>query len=130
MPPFEPTAPALIEHVARHYGDHALAVLGDARLTYADAHARSALMAKALLASGVGKGTRVGLLAPNGPDWIIAWLAVARIGAITRDVLRCAAATGATPLSVADGMQVVFHELGLGGPAMTHAELRRFRRSH
>jgi leucine dehydrogenase len=29
---------------------------------------------------------------------------VARIGAITRDVLRCAAATGATPLSVADGI--------------------------
>ena len=29
---------------------------------------------------------------------------VARIGAITRDVLRCAVATGATPLSVADGI--------------------------
>ena len=29
---------------------------------------------------------------------------VARIGAITRDVLRRAAATGATPLSVADGI--------------------------
>ncbi|HWZ68137.1 MAG TPA: hypothetical protein VNW89_09940 [Stellaceae bacterium] len=29
---------------------------------------------------------------------------VARIGAITRDVLRCAAATGATPLSVADAI--------------------------
>jgi glutamate dehydrogenase/leucine dehydrogenase len=29
---------------------------------------------------------------------------VARIGIITRDVLRCAAATGATPLSVADAI--------------------------
>src|SRR6266852_2869482 len=29
---------------------------------------------------------------------------VARIGAVTRDVLRCAAATGTTPLSVADGI--------------------------
>jgi len=29
---------------------------------------------------------------------------VARIGGITRDVLRYAAATGATPLSVADGI--------------------------
>jgi leucine dehydrogenase len=29
---------------------------------------------------------------------------VSRIGAITRDVLSCAAATGATPLSVADGI--------------------------
>jgi acyl-CoA synthetase (AMP-forming)/AMP-acid ligase II len=34
------------------------------------------------LASGVGKGTRVGLLAPNGPAWIIAWLAASRIGAV------------------------------------------------
>src|SRR5437016_4002503 len=36
------------------------------------------------------------------PDAVFA--SVARIGAITRDVLRCAAATGATPLSVADGI--------------------------
>ena len=34
------------------------------------------------------------------PDAVLA--SVARIGAITRDVLRCAAASGATPLSVAD----------------------------
>ena len=34
------------------------------------------------------------------PDALLA--SVARIGAITRDVLRCAAASGATPLSVAD----------------------------
>src|SRR5258707_1362229 len=36
------------------------------------------------------------------PDAVLA--SVARIGAITRDVLGCAAATGATPLSVADGI--------------------------
>ena len=36
------------------------------------------------------------------PDAVLA--SVARIGAITRDVLRCAAASGATPLSVADGI--------------------------
>ena len=36
------------------------------------------------------------------PDAVLA--SVARIGGITRDVLRYAAATGATPLSVADGI--------------------------
>ena len=36
------------------------------------------------------------------PDAVLA--SVARIGAITRDVLRRAAATGATPLSVTDGI--------------------------
>jgi leucine dehydrogenase len=36
------------------------------------------------------------------PDAVLA--SVARIGGITRDVLRYAVATGATPLSVADGI--------------------------
>ena len=36
------------------------------------------------------------------PDAVLA--SVARIGAITRDVLRCAATTGTTPLSIADGI--------------------------
>ncbi len=36
------------------------------------------------------------------PDAVLA--SVSRIGAITRDVLRCAATTGATPLSIADGI--------------------------
>jgi acyl-CoA synthetase (AMP-forming)/AMP-acid ligase II len=32
--------------------------------------------------AGVVKGSRVGLLSPNGIDWVIAW-AAARLGAIT-----------------------------------------------
>ncbi|MEZ5140442.1 MAG: class I adenylate-forming enzyme family protein [Acidimicrobiales bacterium] len=31
---------------------------------------------------GAGKGTRVGLLGPNSPDWVVAWLAATRIGAV------------------------------------------------
>jgi hypothetical protein len=38
---------------------------------------------------------------------------VARIGAITRGVLRCAAATGATPLSVADDIVRARHPAGV-----------------
>ena len=30
----------------------------------------------------MGKGSRVGLLMPNGPDWLVAWLAIVRIGAV------------------------------------------------
>jgi acyl-CoA synthetase (AMP-forming)/AMP-acid ligase II len=72
----------MIRHLAARFGDHDLAVLGDLRLTYAEAERRSAALARGLLASGVGKGSRLGLLAPNGPDWIVAWLAGARIGAV------------------------------------------------
>ncbi len=57
-------------------------VLGDRCLTYSDIAAGSEKMARALLAGGVGRGSRVALLAPNGPEWVVAWLAAARIGAV------------------------------------------------
>ena len=82
FPPFEPTIPHLIRAAAATHADRMLAVLGDHRMTYADANTASAAIAKGLLAAGVGKGTRVGLLAPNSPDWIAAWLALGRIGAL------------------------------------------------
>jgi len=82
FPDFTPTAGELIHACASKHGNKAFAVLGDDRLSYAEAEERSARLAKGLLASGAGKGTRVGLLAPNGPDWIVGWLAATRIGAI------------------------------------------------
>ena len=82
FPSFDPTVPHMFRSAVDAYGPLELGVLGDQRMTFADADAASAAIAKGLLAIGVGKGTRVGLLAPNSPDWIAAWLAVGRIGAI------------------------------------------------
>jgi acyl-CoA synthetase (AMP-forming)/AMP-acid ligase II len=53
------------------------------RLTFSEADSASLELADALLASGVGKGTRVGILFPNCAQWLISWLAAARIGALT-----------------------------------------------
>jgi acyl-CoA synthetase (AMP-forming)/AMP-acid ligase II len=53
------------------------------RMTFADADTASFELADALLASGVGKGTRIGILFPNCAQWLISWLAAARIGALT-----------------------------------------------
>ncbi len=58
-------------------------VTDEERLSFAEADAQSRTLADALLASGVGKGTRVGVLFPNCARWLIAWLAAARIGALT-----------------------------------------------
>src|SRR5271156_1036953 len=58
-------------------------VTDEERLSFAEADAQSRTLADALLASGVGKGTRVGILFPNCAQWLIAWLAAARIGALT-----------------------------------------------
>ncbi|MGQ0831129.1 MAG: class I adenylate-forming enzyme family protein [Microthrixaceae bacterium] len=82
FPEFTPTSGELIRACAARWGHKTFAVLGDERLTYAEAEARSAEVAKGLLASGAGKGTRVGLLAPNSPEWIIGWLGATRIGCV------------------------------------------------
>jgi acyl-CoA synthetase (AMP-forming)/AMP-acid ligase II len=67
----------------RTHADGEFLVTDDERLTFAEADAQSQVLADALLASGVGKGTRVGILFPNSAQWIISWLAAARIGALT-----------------------------------------------
>ena len=58
-------------------------VTDNERLTFGEADTASTELADALLASGVGKGTRVGILFPNCAQWLISWLAAARIGALT-----------------------------------------------
>ena len=83
FPSFTPTSGELVRHAAERFGDKPLAILGDERLTYADAERQSARLAKGLLATRVGKGSRVGLLAPNSPQWIVGWLGATRIGAVT-----------------------------------------------
>lgn len=82
FPEYTPTAPVMMRELAARHGENELIVLGDRRLTYAQAEAESAELARGLLAAGAGKGTRIGLLAPNGPDWLLGWLSAARIGAI------------------------------------------------
>jgi acyl-CoA synthetase (AMP-forming)/AMP-acid ligase II len=57
-------------------------VCDDDRLTYADAERRSRVLARGLLAAGAGRGSRVALLFPTGVDFVLAWLAAVRIGAI------------------------------------------------
>jgi fatty-acyl-CoA synthase len=54
----------------------------DVRWTYAQLDAQVERTARALLASGVAKGDRVGIWSPNNAEWVVVQLATARIGAI------------------------------------------------
>jgi acyl-CoA synthetase (AMP-forming)/AMP-acid ligase II len=74
--------PELLALRRAHAGGDFL-VTDDERLSFAEADAQSQALADALLARGVGKGTRVGILFPNCAQWIVSWLAAARIGALT-----------------------------------------------
>jgi acyl-CoA synthetase (AMP-forming)/AMP-acid ligase II len=81
--PYPPTVPDFIRTRSEAFGERPLIVLGDERISYAEADLRSARLARGLLAAGVAKGMRVAVLFPNGPDWVTTWLALARIGAVT-----------------------------------------------
>src|SRR5262245_44669057 len=82
FPDFTPTSSELLRRVAAEHGSRELIVTEARQLTYQQAESESAELARALLASGVGKGTRVGILFPNGPEWVTAFFAVTRIGAL------------------------------------------------
>jgi acyl-CoA synthetase (AMP-forming)/AMP-acid ligase II len=77
------TVPQLIRDRARDRGDAIFLAYDDVHLSYTEADRRSATLARGLIAIGAGKGTHVGVLQPNGSAFVIAWLAAARIGAIT-----------------------------------------------
>ncbi|CQD18783.1 fadD35 [Mycobacterium lentiflavum] len=62
--------------------NHTLLVCDAERLSYAEADVASAELARGLIALGAGKGTHVGLLYPNGTEFVVAMLAAARIGAV------------------------------------------------
>ncbi|RAV00071.1 long-chain fatty acid--CoA ligase [Mycobacterium colombiense] len=85
--PYAPVVPAMLVDLVAAYGDDdfVISAAGEGaieRITYAQAVTRSAEMARRLLAAGVTKGVRVGILAPNGPDFAVAFLAATRIGAV------------------------------------------------
>lgn len=71
-----------VRALAEAYGDTEAVVSPRGRVTYTELEARSAELARGLLARGVGKGTRIGLWLGNSPDWVLTFLAVARCGAV------------------------------------------------
>ncbi|WP_242126618.1 class I adenylate-forming enzyme family protein [Sphingobium sp. Sx8-8] len=89
--PVEPTIPALLAYGTAHHGDRDLLVRDDDRITYAQADARSASLAARLLRHGIGRGSRVAMLMPDGVDFLVTWLAVTRIGALAAPLSTLAA---------------------------------------
>ena len=76
------TIPRLLHERADELGEQTFVVCDASTISYREAERRSAQLARALLAAGIGKGSHVGLLLPNGPEFATAWLAAARVGAV------------------------------------------------
>jgi acyl-CoA synthetase (AMP-forming)/AMP-acid ligase II len=90
------TFPELFAEMVAARGDHVALIVADETMTYRELDRRSGRMARALLASGVGKGTRIGLLAPDGALWLTTFYAALRIGALLTPI-----STLATPPELA-----------------------------
>ncbi len=76
------TFPDLFRQVVTSRPDHVAVAGPDLTITYRELEQRTADMARALVAQGAGKGTRIGILAPSSPLWVTAYYAALRIGAL------------------------------------------------
>jgi fatty-acyl-CoA synthase len=73
-----------LRRTAARFGDHDAVVAAhqDRRATYRELVEESEIVARGLMARGVGKGDRVGIWSPNRYEWIIVQYATAAMGAI------------------------------------------------
>jgi len=76
------TLPALLAAAVAAHAEREALISTRGRLTYAALAARVEQAAGALAARGVGRGTRVGLLLPNWPEWAVLAFAVWRCGGV------------------------------------------------
>jgi fatty-acyl-CoA synthase len=78
------TIPQLLDRACSRHGGRTAAIFAanNTSLSWYDLRERSNDVAAGLLALGVGRGDRVGIWAPNRPEWLHVQFGTARIGAI------------------------------------------------
>ena len=76
------TIPALVDDAAERFGDIEAMVDGDIRWTFPELRDEVRTAARALMASGVEKGDRVALWAPNICEWAVAALGAMIAGGV------------------------------------------------
>ncbi|HEX8555680.1 MAG TPA: class I adenylate-forming enzyme family protein, partial [Sphingomonas sp.] len=77
-----PALPQYFAHYCTQHADAELLVSGDERVTFAQAHAASLRVARALVAMGVERGDRVGIAMRNSPCWIILYMGIVTAGGV------------------------------------------------
>src|SRR6478672_12462615 len=76
------TIDRLVRCRADQYPTKPMVIDPERRLTYGELDASTRRLAARFLAAGVTKGTRVGLIMPNGVRWVQTAVALTRIGAV------------------------------------------------
>jgi HIP---CoA ligase len=76
------TIPEALDQAADRYRDDDALVEGTTRLSFRQLAARFEHVARALVASGIERGDRVALWAPNSSEWVIVSFAIYTVGAV------------------------------------------------
>jgi acyl-CoA synthetase (AMP-forming)/AMP-acid ligase II len=76
------TVDALVRHHSAQAATKPIVIDSDSQLSYRDLECTTADLAAGFIDAGIGKGTRVGLIMPNGARWVQIAIALTRIGAV------------------------------------------------
>jgi acyl-CoA synthetase (AMP-forming)/AMP-acid ligase II len=76
------TIPAMVRDAAHRFDDAEAVVDGARRVSYRELSASVGAAARALLASGIERGDRIAVWAPNSLEWIVAALGVTTAGGV------------------------------------------------
>ena len=79
----ERTYPQVVRNLAATYGDRVALISDREQMTYRQYDARADQYARWAMAQGVEKGDVVALMMPNRPEYLAAWLGIARAGGVT-----------------------------------------------
>ena len=82
MPEYPATIDQLVRLRAAQHAAKPMVIDPATRVSYANSMRRPTTMAAAFVEAGVSKGTRVGLIMPNGARWVQIAVALTRIGAV------------------------------------------------
>jgi len=76
----------VLERTAKRYPEKVAIVSSNRELTFRDLNSSSGALAVALAATGVRKRDRVAILLPNVPQFVIAYFAILKIGAVVTTI--------------------------------------------
>ena len=97
-----------LERWAAQRPSHPVVVFEGRRVSYAELDAAASRLAHALRAHGVVAGDRVALFLPNIPEYLVAWYAAQKLGAITVSINAIFRTAEVEYLLVDSGSKVVF----------------------
>ncbi len=72
----------LLQDKAEEHPDQEAIIFEDRRITYEELNEKAERLANFLMKRGIGRDDKVAIYLPNLPEWVVAWFAIPKIGAV------------------------------------------------